>query len=37
MVITPAPTSSVQHDSTVSEGSDKEEVGTLNDRRGELV
>ena len=26
------------HDSTVSEGSDKEEVGSaLNDRRGELV
>ena len=38
MVITPAPSSSLHHDSTVSEGSDKEEVGSaLNDRRGELV
>ena len=36
MVVTPA--SALHHDSTVSEGSDKEEVGSaLNDRRGELV
>ena len=36
MVVTPA--SALHYDSTVSEGSDKEEVGSaLNDRRGELV